>query len=109
LNLQRSSESVFSIELIVCYSNYFVERVFVFPGPNQPTVERSFVYQYEGHMRYYPYSIYPKAKLISETNRLVIKTETGGIVVYDISLKKEVGKIVTSQHFSDLSLVFCND
>ena len=91
----------------------------MFPAIDQkhpPVVERSFIHQYEGNMRYYPQSTYPKAKLLVDVKggkRLVVRTETKSILIYDLKLKKEIGKIetVSSQNnaSTNLCLVYCKD
>jgi len=82
--------------LLIVYVNFFVERVYVFPGEKgeKPVVERHFIYSYEGLKRYAP-RLGAHGRPIASLGEgfLVIQTEeAGAVVIYDLRTRELVGR-----------------
>ena len=77
------------IELLVSYNNYFIERVYIYPGAKNTHVERICVYSYEGDFKYHPKSVYPTVQLFRD-NLIVYKTHDGMIHIYDLTKNVKV-------------------
>ena len=90
LSLLKEGGIIFSIELVICYSNFFIERVFVYPSQTSTITERTFIYQYEGPLRYRcPTDVYPQARLVQLPNQdgvvfVLLRDEDNNICLYNL-------------------------